>query len=162
MVTVVASFASLCWLLFCLAGAQRTALVSNVAGFRTALADGSVTRIEVLESLWLSEEEWAPTQTPIRIARNLTLASPESYGDYWVSIQFNYISQRLQLAPRVTLLIQRMFTHGWRRETLTSLPGVLASLQLLPPSFARWHHAVLAMMQLFQYTVWPSLHHMFM
>lgn len=91
--------------------------VTSVEGLREALADVQVHKIEVLNSLWLDSDNW-PFGPPLRITRNVTISSPDTYKDVWPSLHLNYLSNRIQLAPLVTFAFTRVFVHHVRRETL--------------------------------------------
>lgn len=113
----------------------KTQQVTDVAGLRATLADATVSRIELPSSLWLSEAEWPATQNkPLVVTRNVTLTSTESAQ--WASLQLNFLSNRVQLAPRVTLTFSRLFVHGIRQDSLSTYPG--DPCILLPCSCVLW------------------------
>lgn len=101
----------------------RTAEVADVQGLRDAFSDATIETIVLLNSLWLDSDTWPGQPEPIRIGRSVLVTSPEAYGSTWTSVQLNYLTRRIQLAPQVVLTFTRVYLHGLRKETLTNLPG---------------------------------------
>lgn len=120
--------------------------VISVGGLRQALTKHNVKRIYLLSSLWLDSEAWpfeVGVNPPVNVNRSILITSPESYGTNWTSLQMNYLSGRVRLAPGVDLTFSRVFVHGLRKEVISVFPGfnLFASGEPVPPS--QWPRVIM-------------------
>lgn len=122
----------------------NSATVTTDRQLREAFMTPSITRIEITETLSLTEEGWPPAVNPIRISRNITITSPVGWTGHLPSIWFNALANKLHMAPRVIITLTRIFVHGIRSELLTAAPGFNLFTASDPQLPALWPQVVLA------------------
>lgn len=112
---------------------EVVARVTTEAQLRAALMDQTITRVELHNTILLSDEVWPSPPFPVK--RNVTVTSPEELKSAQPAIFLNGLSNKLRLEPRVVLTFTRVFVTGIRNELVTAAPGfnlLAASVPALP------------------------------
>lgn len=116
------------------------AAVASEAALFDALDNPGVGTIVLTNSIFLTAGTW--TRAPAQVGRSILITSnapQQGQPDTtWPVLALQYVSNRIQLAPNVTVTFNRVFIKGMRSENIIAYPGMNALLPVAAPPFSQY------------------------